>query len=302
MSGPQPIGDALGAFARSLAQRAKQEAPAGQPRAPVSVPSPKPKPTELHHYKSVPCQWCGEADAVELLRDEDGTVFARTSRCWTCSEKSCRADVFGFSATGTDALVAMANGVRKDEEFTPQAGLAKALTEACVGKPTGLWVWGAPGTGKTMYAARTALWLASGNRAKGRRPTWCIYVEERQLFALWSVAQDFRRKEDRAAAQTALSRMMRCDVLIVDDMGAQKPNAAQAAVLLDVFDARAAQPDGSKPVIGVSNMPLVHPLERDGVFIPALSSCRDERVVSRLCALTSNRDVACLWGSYRGEM
>jgi DNA replication protein DnaC len=174
-----------------------------------------------------PCS-CRERFAPERLRDAAG-IPPRYARC--------RLDNFKVEVAGhEDSLLrALTLSTRYVDEFLTRDGYFRE---------GGLLYSGRPGVGKTHLAAATLLALIERYRIRGR------FVDFTSL--IYQIRSTFD-PENPESKRAVLDPVIRADVLVLDELGAQKPTAWVGEILYLILNSRYTQ---RRPTLFTTNYGL----------------------------------------------
>lgn len=166
---------------------------------------------------------------AEMRRNQEAQIKAEIERLFSISELGAR-----FQDCTFDNFV-----VRKGTEIALQ--VSREFAENFQpDKPDGVLLWGEPGNGKTHLAAAVANHLMS----KGFT---VVFVTMPEL--LERIRNTFNRDEKESEADL-MRALLLCDLLIIDDLGAERVNDWTQDVVMRIVDKRYRR---LKPLFATSN-------------------------------------------------
>ena len=122
-----------------------------------------------------------------------------------------------------------------------------------------LFLYGAPGLGKTFISACIARTVAENGHS-------VVYESAANVFAAFETAKFSRNEEEGEAAREDTERYLKCDLLILDDLGSELTTAMTQANLYHLINTRLVS--GKSTVIS-SNMSLDDVRRR---YLPQIAS------------------------------
>jgi len=157
------------------------------------------------------------------------------------------------------------------ENFVMRTGAEKAFEQAKGyaaeferWKESSLFLYGDPGNGKSFLAAA----VANSLMERGR-----IVVFTTVADLLTRIRETFRQKGSKETEGQILNAVARCDLLILDDIGAEKASDWVAEELFKIIDGRYRD---KKPIFYTSNL---NPLALQGRFDPLQGNRIADRVL-----------------------
>jgi DNA replication protein DnaC len=152
---------------------------------------------------------------------------------------------------------------------------AKKYTEHFDSYETSLLIWGPFGNGKSYLSAA----ITNELRAKGKA---VVFITLSDLLA--RIRSTFQ--SDKESEQNVMYTLLQCDLLVLDDIGAEKPSDWVSDILFRIVDGRYRN---EKPILYTSNLKPSELAERLG-----------RRIYDRI--LESNVPIQVKASSYREQM
>lgn len=194
------------------------------------------------------CPVCGEANKIRTTRDDGFSyVFGRACECTRRKEEEkAKMDRFYLAKDRQDRCfdsAEMKGWTFENQEGIPEKALHAAQNyvaefERMLDSGSGLLLYGPVGTGKTYTAACICNEVIQNGRT-ARMTTLPMIIAEMQ--------------DQFSSRNEILQRLNRVDLLVLDDLGAERTSSYMQETMFTVIDQRLI---GRRPLIVTTNMTL----------------------------------------------